>query len=202
MDIQLLLETRAIARILAAPKILTLSAQQAFILPTDAVALGRSRILGPFSGDLAATSVSIAGSPAHLVAESPRSCIFDVPESPAGPGKIEVRDGTRSASSPFRIIGLHLTPPKPIIHTGDTTSFAAEVYGLSGLEHPLSLSVRNLSTGVVAMDGGNEQTLSIAPSEVSAAGTYSISRGLTGIHRGDYAVNVSVPWDEPGTAAR
>jgi hypothetical protein len=64
------------------------------------------------------------------------------------------------------------------------------------------MTLRNLSTDIIAMDGGNTQTLTIAPSEVSAAGTYAISRRLTGIHRGDYVVNVTIPWDDPGIPAR
>jgi len=193
---EILLDIHPIARLFVEPKVVTLPTQPAFILPAEAVARGRSRILGPFSGDLAGTSVSIAGSPAHLVAESPRSCIFDVPEGPAGPGTIELRDGASSSTGPFRIIGLHLTPPTPIIHTGDTTSFAAEVYGLSGLDHTVSLVLKNLSTGVVSMEGGDEQTMPIAPANVSSSGTFAISRNLMGLHRGDYAVNVSVPWEE------
>jgi hypothetical protein len=202
ISVQLLVDIKPLGSLFVEPKVATPEGRPAFILPVAGVTRGRSRILGPFGGDFSHTRLRIGDTAAHIVAESPRSCIFDVPEAPIGLVGIDVRDGGASASGPFRVIGLRLTPPKPIIHTGDTTSFGAEAYGLSGLERPLTMTLRNLSTDIVAMDGGNEQTLSIAPSEVSAAGTYAIARRLTGIHRGEYAVNVAIPWDEPGTAAR
>jgi hypothetical protein len=200
LNVELRVNFEPIGRLFVEPKVDPPEGQSTLILPVAAVVPGRSSILGPFGGDLSQTQIRIGETPANVVVESPRSCVFDVPEGPIGPGRIEVRDGANAASGPFRIIGLHLTPPQPIIHTGDTTSFGAEVYGLDGLDHSLSLMLRNLSTSVVAMEGGEEQTLMIAPSQVSAGGTYAISRRLTGIHRGDYAVNVSVPWEkEPGT---
>jgi hypothetical protein len=196
MDVQLLVGVEPIGRLFIEPKAATSPDQPAFILPVAGVELGRSRVLGPFGGDLTGTSIRVGDAVAHLVAESPRSCIFDVPAGPAGPGRMELRDGARTESGPFRIIGLRLTPPKPIIHTGDTTSFAAEVYGLAVMERPLSLVVRNLSTDVVSMEGGEKQTITIDPAKVSPSGTFAISRRLAGLHRGNYVVNVSVPWEE------
>jgi hypothetical protein len=200
--IDILLDIQPIARLLVQPAVTALPGQPVFVLPAAGVVAGRARILGPFEGSLDRTSVRIGDAAAHLVAESPRSCIFDVPAGPAGLTRIELVDNGRTFSGVFRIVGLRLTPPRPIIHTGDTTSFAAEVTGLAGLERPLPITIRNLSTDVVAMEGGDAQTLAIAPSEVTAAGTFALSRRLTGKRRGDYVVNVTIPWDEPGTAAR
>jgi hypothetical protein len=188
--IDILLDIQPIARLLVQPAVTALPGQPVFVLPAAGVVAGRARILGPFEGSLDRTSVRIGDAAAHLVAESPRSCIFDVPAGPAGLTRIEL------------VENLRLTPPRPIIHTGDTTSFAAEVTGLAGLERPLPITIRNLSTDVVAMEGGDAQTLAIAPSQVTAAGTFALSRRLTGKRRGDYVVNVTIPWDEPGTAAR
>jgi len=202
MEVQLVVEIKPIDHLFVDTKEAILPAQPAFILPAAGVELGRSRILGPFGGDLSGTSIRVGDAAAHLIAESPRSCIFDVPAGPPGLTRIELSENGSTISGVFRRIGLALTPPKPIIHTGDTTAFSAEVTGLAGLERPLTMRLRNLSTDIVAMEGGDEQALMIAPSQVSAAGTFAISRRLTGKHRGDYVVNVSVPWDEPGGAAR
>lgn len=176
--------------------------ENAFVLPSEGLGGTRARIPGPFDGNFDDTVILIGDTPVHLVAESPRSCIFDVPASPIGLTRIQLSENGTSVSGAFRTIGLRLTPPRPIIHTGDTTSFSAEVTGLAPLERPLSMLIRNLSTEVVAMEGGDAQTLVIAPSQVSAAGTFAISRRLTGKRRGDYVVNVSIPWNEPGTPAR
>jgi len=166
----------------------------AFVLPSESLGGSRARIPGPFGGSFDRTVILIGGAPVHLVAESSRSCIFDVPVGPIGLTRIELSENGESVSGAFRIIGLRLAPPRPIIHSGDTTSFSAEVFGLAGLDRPLTMTLRNQSTGVVGMDGGDEQTVTIAPSNVSPDGTYAISRRLYGKRRGDYVVNVSIPW--------
>jgi hypothetical protein len=52
------------------------------------------------------------------------------------------------------------------------------------------------------MEGGDEQTMLIAPEKVSSSGAFAISRKLAGLHRGDYVVNVSVPWEEAAAKER
>ncbi|MGH9442436.1 MAG: hypothetical protein ACRD16_09175 [Thermoanaerobaculia bacterium] len=170
--------------------------QGTFLLPTQGLVFNRVLIPGPFDGDLRTTSVRIGDTVAHLVAESPRACVFDAPPTPVGPTRIEFRKGTDELSGTFRNVGLRLKPPRPIIHTGDSTSFEAEVTGLAGLEQPLRLSLKNLSPEIVLMAGGDEQSLTIAPGDVSARGTFAVARDLSGKHRGDYVVNVSIPWRE------
>jgi hypothetical protein len=190
-------EERELAtQILSVPRITTLPESRSFVLPTEGLVFNRALIAGPFDGDLTKTSVTIGGTAAHLVAESPRACIFDVPKDPIGRTRLEFRNGSEKVSGDFRTVGLRLTPPRPIIHTGDSTSFAAEVTGLAGLERPLRLNLRNLSTEVISMESGDEQSLTIAPAEVTPAGTFAISRRLSGKRRGDYTINVSIPWSQ------
>jgi hypothetical protein len=180
------------SQMLSVPRVATLPARPSFILPDEGLVFNRALILGPFAGDLQGTSVRIGGTAARVVAESPRACVFDVPEDPVGPTRIEFHEGSSNLSGFFRTVGLHLTPPRPIIHTGDSTSFAAEVTGLAGLEHLLHMNLKNLSTEIVSMEGGEEQSITIAPSDVSAAGTFAIARRLTETRRGRYTINVSV----------
>ena len=197
IEIALKFEDRELSRlVLEVPKVTMAPRRSAFLLPTEGLALNRARILGPFGGDASRTEVRIGDVGAHIVVESPRACVFDLPEQPVGVTRIELREGSEKFSGAFRMVGLRLTPPKRIIHTGDTTSFGAEVYGLTGLEKSLSLKLRNLSTDIVSMEGGDEQDVPIEPSRVSSAGTFEISRRLTGTHRGDAVVNVSIPWSE------
>ncbi len=182
--------------LLSVPGGATYPGRASFVLPTEGLVFNRARIVGPFDGDLRGTLVKIGSTRATIVAESPRSCVFDVPKEPVGETRIEFRKGTAALSGVFRSVGLRLTPPRPIIHTGDSTSFAAEVIGLAGLERPLHLILKNLSTDIIVMDGGDEQSITIAPSEVTAAGTFAIARRLSGKRRGDYTVNVSIPWSQ------
>jgi hypothetical protein len=183
--------------LLEAPKVGGHLGGGSFVLPTEGIALNRSWISGPFGGDLSKTSIRIGNSDARLVAESPRSCIFDVPAEPIGRTRLRlVEPGRDPVETEFRTVGLRLTPPKRIIHSGDSTSFGAEVYGLAGLQQPLRLKLKNFSTDILAMEGGDEQSVEIAPASVSSAGTFSISRRLTGRHTGDGVINVSIPWSE------
>ena len=57
-------------------------------------------------------------------------------------------------------------------------------------------SLRIVLSEIVSMEGGEEQSITIVPAEVSAAGTFAISRRLSGNRRGDYRINVSIPWSE------
>lgn len=191
------LEAKAISeQTLSVPKVTTLLNSPSFILPKEGLVFNRALVVGPFDGDLTKTSVTIGGLAAHIVAESPRACIFDVPKDPIGKTRIEFQNGTDRVSGDFRTVGLRLTPPRPIIHTGDSTSFAAEVIGLAGLEHPLRLNLKNLSTEIISMEGGDEQSVTITPAEITPAGTFAISRRLSGKRRGEYTINVSIPWSE------
>ncbi len=189
-------ETELGHQILPVPRVSTFPDRLSYMLPAEGLVFNRARIVGPFDGDLTKTSVTIGGTAAHVVAESPRECIFDVPKDPIGQTRIEFQSGSAALSGTFRTVGLLLTPPRPIIHTGDSTSFAAEVTGLIGLEHPLRLNLKNLSTDVISMESGDEQSITIAPSEVTPAGTFSISRRLSGKRRGEYTINVSIPWNQ------
>jgi hypothetical protein len=197
LELILMLGDRPLDRVAVdVPEISQIPVLGKFFLPAEGLAYNRARIGGPLSGDLTRTKVLLGDAPAHVVAESPRVVVFDVPEGPPGKVRIEIHDGDHVLSGEFRIVGLRLTPPRPIIHTGDTTAFSAEVTGLTGLERPIPMTITNLSPGIVSMEGGNRQEFTITPSDVSAAGTYPVHRKLTGIHRGDYVVNVSIPWDQ------
>jgi len=191
------LEEKELGRqVLSVPRVSTIPGRESYILPTEGLVFNRALIVGPFDGDLTKTSVKIGGTAAHLVAESPRGCVFDVPKDPVGPTRIEFQQGSSSLSGAFRTVGLRLTPPRPIIHTGDSTSFAAEVTGLKGLGRPLRLNLKNLSTDVIAMENGDEQSITILPGDVTAAGTFAISRRLSGKRRGEYTINVAIPWSQ------
>lgn len=191
------LEQKELGRqILSVPRVSTFPNRQSYLLPSEGLVFNRALVTGPFDGDLTKTSVTIGGTVARIVAESPRACIFDVPKDPIGLTRIEFQNGSDRVSGDFRTVGLRLTPPRPIIHTGDSTSFAAEVTGLAGLEHPLRLNLKNLSTEIISMESGDEQSVTIAPSEVTRAGTFAISRRLSGKRRGEYTINVAIPWSE------
>jgi hypothetical protein len=178
------------------PKSAPRPSPSAFVLPAEGLSGGRARAVGPFGKTTETVTVSVAGSPAHVVAQSPRASIFDVPPGPGGMTTIELHAGDIVLRGDFRIVSLRIAPPRPIIHTGERTAFAAQVFGLKGLRKTLTLKLTNLSPAIVSMEGGNAQDVTIVPAEVSAAGTYDISRRLTGIHRGDYVINVFLPWKE------
>lgn len=162
-------------------------------LPTRALAGNRVRAAGAFAGDLSATSVRVGGQPARIVAESPRQCIFESPASPAGPTTIEVSEGRTACRGPFRNVGLKMTSPRTDLLRGEHTTVTVELSGLEGLAEPLELTLTNETPGVVSMESGERQSFSVSG---SSAGAWTVTRGLTGIQRGDFAINAFIPWAE------
>lgn len=167
-----------------------------FRLPSRGLAGNRVRVVGAFGGDLSATSVRVGSEPAHIVAESPRQCIFDSPTSPIGTTTIETKEGRSVCRGTYRNIRLHMSIGRSTLLRGEQTVATIELEGLGGLREPLTLTLTNETPAIVSMASGEKQELDIAPAEVASEGAYTTTRTLTGIQRGDFNINGYLPWRE------
>ena len=158
---------------------------------------GPVRIAGAFDGDLSNSSVQIAGKPAPPMAESPRQLVVRGPEEPSPPAPIEVRErGRVVASGTYRNVSVRLSAPLTNLLSGQHTTLTVTVSGLETLPETLPVRLSNQSPDVVRMEGGEEQTLCVRPDEVSTTGTWSKTRGLTGVRAGGFSIQTEVT--EPG----
>jgi hypothetical protein len=178
--------------------------------PTFAIPiLGQSgrpiAIPGPFDGNSSNTGVSFEPTVAEatppdnyrggwtdftVLAESPRQTVITPPSNIIGPIRIRVKEGTTETIAPLRSVGVKLSAPKTNLRRGESTQLMVEVSGLQGIKEPVPLTLE--SQGVITMTGGNYQPLTIQPSQVAADGSYSTTRGVTGVQAGGWSATATV----------
>ena len=168
----------------------TIPALTSFVLPTIGQTGRPLSIPGPFDGDAVNTKCTIGGKACEVMAESPRKVVVSSPASTVGQTTISLNDGKNSANGTFRNIGINLSAPKTSLMKGEKTTVTVRVLGLEGITAPVS--VRVVTTGVVNMDGGNNQVLDIKPGQVQAGGTFSVDKEITGTQAGSFNVTATV----------
>ena len=124
------------------------------------------------------------------LAESPRKVVFESPAKVTGPMKIFVKEGDHAATGTSRNVGVALSAPKTNLMRGEKTTVTIEVRGLEGITKDVPLQLD--SKGVITMEGGNFQNLSIKPQEVKPDGRYTTTRAITGQQAGGFTVTAMV----------
>ena len=167
---------------------------------------GRPMVVpGPFDGDSSNTRVNwtvrsrtpVSANPTEnvpqnlgLIAESPRKAIFQSLTDVAGLMEVTVKEGEKQTTGDYRNVGVNLSAPKTSLMKGESTELKVEVQGLDGIKQSVPLTIA--SQGVITMTGGNYQPLTIQPSEVGADGSYSTTRGITGLQAGGWTATATV----------
>jgi microsomal dipeptidase-like Zn-dependent dipeptidase len=171
-------------------------------LPTNAQPGRPLEVRGPFDGDLKATKVLVAGKEVKVLAESPRKAVALSPSGVVGPADIEVlKHGVTVAKGSVRNIGVKLAAAKLNLMKGETTPLTVTVFGLEGLNEPVSLRLTNKSPNVVSLEGGDQQSAKIDPQAVKQ-GQYVMNRTLTGIQPGGFSITTVVDaHQKPATLA-
>jgi hypothetical protein len=148
-------------------------------------------ITGPFDGNSSNTTAGVGTSGGlQILAESPRKAVFENPSKEVGPTQITVKEGTTQTTGNFRNVGVNLTAPKTSLLKGESTELHVEVQGLEGIKEPVPLHLTK--GGVVTMQGGDSQTMSIQPSQVQSNGTFTTTRKITGVETGGWSATATV----------
>lgn len=168
-------------------------------LPRVAQAGRPVSVRGAFDGDASTTVVTLGGEPLHVLAESPRRAVLQVPADALGVEELKVREGGEggtgtTATGPLRVLAVQLSADALDLRRGQTTELRVRVSGLEGLEDPIPLAIRNLSPSVVRLQGGDAQTVDIGSGDVSAAGEFLWRATLVGITPGGFEIFASVPY--------
>lgn len=159
---------------------------------------GRPMVIpGPFDGDSSNTGVSWTpvGSTNprtsfNVIAESPRKTVVTAPTNVAGLLEVSLTEGGKEKIGQFRNVAVELTAPRTSLLRGESTELRVQVNGLEGLKTPVPLTLE--CTGVITMAGGNYQPLTIQPSQVGPDGSYSTTRGITGVQAGGWGATATV----------
>ena len=163
-------------------------------------------IFGPFDGNSSNTTLNSAGLRSTvqdfekntenvsggfgLLAESPRKAVFSNPQNVVGPIQITLKEGNKQTTGNYRNVGVNLSAPKTNLLKGESTTLTVEVTGLQGITKPAPLTLE--SRGVITMEGGSFQPLVIQPSQVSGDGSYTTTRGITGVQTGGWTATATV----------
>ena len=154
------------------------------------------RISGPFSGDIAQTTLAIGGTAAELIAESPRTLVTAPAPGVTGPSAYRLEEHGLTVSAPCNVVSLALTAPSTKLAKGEHTVLSVAVAGLEGIREPVRLQLLNATPDVVSVAGGPSQLLTIAPSDVRG-GTYRTDRDVTGLRAGSFSLNALLDEQAP-----
>jgi hypothetical protein len=144
-------------------------------------------IPGRFDGDFANTKLTLGGQPLELIAERGApgggpagALIAAVPSDASGVSDLALREGDARVVEPIHVVAPQLSAEKLELHPGESTVFRCRLPDLQQLAEPISLALANATPTIVHMQGGDAQTLTIAPEDVPADGVYELQRTLTG----------------------
>ena len=169
------------------------------IAPSHVLANSPLRITGPFDGDASNTKCRIDGKEMEILAESPRQTICSVPSTSSGPHTITVEEKGKTTEKNISAVNMELAAGKLNLMKGEKTYVDVTITGLQNLSSNATLSITNITTGVVTMIGGEVQVLPISPASVSGAGTFNKRFDLQSIKTGSFSVTVNLDLPEPGT---
>ena len=125
----------------------------------------------------------------NSIASSPRKAVFVCPTNVTGPVEITLKEGEKETKGTFRNVGVNLSAPKTNLLKGESTTLTVNVSGLQGITQSVPLHL--VKDGVVSMQGGDAQTMSIKPAEVQN-GTFTTTRTITGVQAGVWSATATV----------
>ena len=159
--------------------------ENVFFLPSGGQEGWPVVVVGSFDGDYENTELDIGGKPQKTLAESPRQATF---ESPSGHGSHDMvlKEHGIETKGTYRNASVKLSAAKTALMKGERTVLNVKVEGLDGISSPVLL--RLSTAGTVKMEGGNEQTRIILPSQVEQDGTYEMHRTITAEAAGGFNV--------------
>jgi hypothetical protein len=168
----------------------SIPATAAFELPAQAQAGVPAIIRGAFTSGAGQVAVRVGAVTTQVLAASPRRLAFAVPGDEVGRIPISVTAGGRTAEGVIRVVSVRLSATSPQLTKGQTATLTAAVSGLQGIDVPTTLVLTNFSTDTVRVQDGDSQRFTIAPQDVSPAGTFTLTRTLTGVRAGGFRITV------------
>lgn len=161
-----------------------------FALPAVGQAGHPVRVDGPFDGDGGSTRIAIGESPTGVLAESPRAAFFQAPADQVGLHPITVTENGVTTEGQFRTIGFSYELPKTDLLRGEKTTLTTTVYGLEGLESPISLRLANHTPDVIRLQEGDLEFITITPESVATDDNYLFTRDITGVKQGGFELSL------------
>jgi len=169
-----------------------------FKIPSHGVIGTPFRIYGNFDGNAQNTSCHIGGKPAEILAESPRQCIIEFPNDIKGATSITISENGIIITEQIGAVDMSISAGRMNLKRGESTYVDVVVTGLENLKENATLTVKNVSTAVVTMGGGNSQVITILPAAVSGTGNFNQRFNIQSLHKGTFSINIDLQLPEPG----
>jgi len=154
-----------------------------------------SVIVGPFDGDIRTSKIVIAGKEAEILAETERNIYYKTDNIEPGLNDIRIEEQGRFFESQVRIIGMELSASRTNLRTGEQTTIQVNLTGLENIGDPLPLYVENLTPMILNLEGGNRQSIMIAPEMVSEKGAWNRTMIGQSLKSGDFSIQAKI--DQP-----
>jgi len=154
-------------------------------------------IRGVFDGRFDTTRVTVGGSPARPLAESPRRLVVESPAAEVGATRLRLAEGQASLGGALRNLGVYLDTSKPLLRSEERTILKVQIQGLEGIVETLPLALVSRPAGVVRFERGWKEPVLIHPSELQAGGVYSWIGTVVGVQPALFHIAV-----EPGEGVR
>lgn len=178
----------------------TITQRTNFSIPDHILAASPLRVNGPFDGNAENTRCLLNGNALQILAESPRQCILQIPETSSGKASFSITESGRQASKQLSVVQLDIIPGRLLLTKGESTHLDVSVSGLQGLSAPASLTIINTSTNTVELIGGEAQKITIQPNSVDQNGVFARRFDLKSVRSGSFSVQINLDLPEESAA--
>ncbi|NOT51056.1 MAG: hypothetical protein HOP10_07240 [Chitinophagaceae bacterium] len=168
-------------------------------IPSHALVGEPARIAGSFDGDMSNTQCMLNNQPTQILAESPRQCIVQYPETAQGQKSMQVKEnGQEKCTRQISGVDMQVNTGNLNLRKGQNTYIDIKISGLQNLPDKAVLTITNITPNVVTMTNGNVQLIPIWPRPDSANGTFSIHCPAVSITTGNFVVEINLDLPQPG----
>jgi len=166
-----------------------------FVLPTHVLTQSAIRIHGPFDGNTSNTQCRVNGKEMEILAESPRQCIVLMPAAESKSHAVSIIENGKEIQKSIYAVNMNVSAGRLELQKGERTYVDVLVSGIQNLPASATLTVTNMTTGVVAMQGGEHQSIIISPDN-NPDNTYSKRFDIQSIKTGSFSVTVNLDLPE------
>lgn len=149
-------------------------------------------ITGIFDGDLGNTKVILDGEEIEILAESPSEIFVITPEETNGKVLIDLHENELSVKREINVIHLEMEAKRLSLRKGDKTTVSIEVAGIENLDCEIPLSISNLSSDNIELDGGDYQMMFIKPASIRYKKSFRIETGVKAISSGGFSISAEI----------
>lgn len=167
-----------------------------FVFPSHVLTQSPFRIHGPFDGNTSNTQCRINGTEIEILAESPRQCIMLMPVAESKPHVVSIIENGKEIQKSIYAVNMNVSAGRLELQKGEKTYVDVLVSGIQNLPASANLTVTNMTTGVVAMQGGEHQSINISPDN-HPNNTYNKRFDIQSIKTGSFSVTVNLDLPEP-----